>query len=352
MAFCKRTESSFGPSFFVRIGSLVACFSLSSGFEVRAEELTAPSEQQFIPKLGSGFPLSVKDFVERFNFSGVIDYQIGDEWGKKKIDSSGLPQNDSVLVRAVQATALFNSATAFYLGKFSGRHLMATNHHVLERDADCGGRTVNFTIRQKKYRCSEMIGSWPEIDFAIFTLDASDSADADLRPVASLFDFVNPVAENMQLLTAGYGIAGNTARNLMVNQNSDCRVVSGQDEFRFMADPDQYNPASYRAWSFATGCSVSHGDSGSAIVGRNSGKVIGLVWTGAIPKDPKIQNSRYIRDLQDRKDEEVWSLLTYAVPASKIKQKLEIVVETDGIAQRHKQSVRDFLSGRQGNISF
>jgi hypothetical protein len=312
----------------------------------RADDRPDDSLSDSIPKLGSGFPLSVPALLENFSLSGVRDYQIGDEWGKKQVDSARLPQNDPVFIRSVQSAAMFNSATSFYLGNFDGFHLMATNHHVLDHAHDCEGRLVNFTLRKKKYRCREMIGTWSDVDFALFTLDPADISNSDLAPYASQFDFINPPEEDTPLLTAGYGIAGNSGRQLMVNENSDCRVISGRDEFRFMADPDLFNPASYKAWSFATGCGVSHGDSGSAIVGRKTGKVVGLVWTGAIPKESKIQNSRYIRELQERDDDEIWSLLTYAVPATKIKEKLEKVLQTNEIAARHRAAVREFLLQR------
>lgn len=134
---------------------------------------------------------------------------------------------------------------------------------------------------------------------------------------------------------------------MMVNENNDCRVVSGLNEFRFMADPDRYNPADYRAWSFATGCSVSHGDSGSAIVNRKSGAIVGLIWTGAIPKEAKIQSSQFIRDLQNRDDEEIWSLLTYAVPALKIKDRLNDALNSGELAVRHYPIVQELLVGQR-----
>lgn len=312
---------------------------------VHFSKSTQPSSPAFVPKLGSGTPLSLDSVLEDFALTGVRDYQIGDEWGKKWVDPSTLSQKDPIFVRAVQATAFFNSATAFYLGCFSGTHVMATNHHVLGSQSECEGRTVHFSLRKAKYRCDEMIGSWPEIDLALFTLKSSNSADADLKSYAGGFDFSGSLDEDTPLLTAGYGIAGNASRQMMVNENNDCRVVSGQNEFRFMDDPDRFNPADYKAWSFATGCSVSHGDSGSAIVNRKSGAVVGLIWTGAIPKDSKIQSSQFIRELQNRDDEEIWSLLTYAVPALKIKDKLNEALISGELSARHKLIVQDILLG-------
>ncbi|MFZ9519848.1 MAG: S1 family peptidase [Silvanigrellaceae bacterium] len=296
--------------------------------------------------LGSGRLVHLFDDSLEFLFSGVRDYQIGDEWGKQQVDVSALPGRDQVYRRSVNATAFFNTATSFYLGKFAGEHVMATNHHVLDSAQLCPGRLVQFSTRKQRYRCKAMIGTWPEIDLALFVLDNADLADVDLLPFAGNFSIGKPLEENTLLLTAGFGIAGNTSRMMTVNENSDCRVVSRRDEFRLMADPDRFNPAEYKAWSFATGCSVSHGDSGSPVVNRQTGEVVGIVWTGAIPKEERIQKSSYLREIQSKRDEEIWSLLTYVVPSQKIGEKLRRELIAGSIPQQFSQVVREILNPR------
>ncbi|MEN9825671.1 MAG: hypothetical protein RI953_1416 [Pseudomonadota bacterium] len=300
----------------------------------------------YVRRLGSGQLLSIENDALEFLFAGVRDYQIGDEWGKREVDITSLPSQDEVYRRSVNATAFFNSATAFYLGKFAGEHVMATNHHVLDRDSDCSGRQIHFTVRKQKYRCKALIGSWPEIDLALFVLENPGTADDDLLPYAGNFDFNAPLAEDTRLLTAGFGIAGNPGRKMVVNENPDCRIVSSQGEYRLMADPDKYNPADYKAWSFATGCSVSHGDSGSSVVNRQTGGVVGIVWTGAIPKEERIQHSSYIKEIQSRRDEEIWSLLTYVVPAEKIATKLRQELSSGSIPRRFVPAISQMLGAQ------
>jgi hypothetical protein len=321
--------------------------SLPFAVQVRADRLAIFDEDtEIVRELGSGSPLRLSALIERHFFAGVSDYQIGDEWGKKVVDSARRPETDPVYYRTVHATAFFNSATAFYLGRFVGQHVMATNHHVMSSDWECDGRSANFTVRKKRHRCKEFIGSWPEVDLALFTLETNPEVDRDLQGVGGNFDFANSISADLPLLTAGFGVAGNASRQMVVNENADCRVISGDDEFRLLADPDRYNPATYKAWSFATGCSVSHGDSGSAVVSRQNGKVVGIVWTGAIPKEERVQRSSYLRELQLRRDEEVWSLLTYVVPAKKIAERLRRAL-TDGELTEEQQSlVRELLNGR------
>ena len=301
------------------------------------------TEDDFALELGSGIPLSVEKLRLREYLSGVSDYQIGDSWGKKPVLESDLPSRSPAYIRAVLATASFNSATAFYLGRFGQWHVMATNHHVLERSSDCQSRRANFVLLKKRFSCASMIGSWPEIDLALFTISVPESDSKLLQSVGRNFDFKSELMEDTALITAGFGIAGNSNRELMVNDNDDCRVMSNNGEFRLMADPDEYNPASYKAWSFSTGCSVSHGDSGSAMVNKINGAVVGLLWTGAIPKEARIQNSSYLRQLQKEDSDEIWSLLTYAVPATKISEKLKSELQSGRLKNEDKEIVQLIL---------
>ena len=301
------------------------------------------TEDDFALELGSGIPLSIEKLRLREYLSGVSDYQIGDSWGKKPVSESDLPSRSPAYIRAALATASFNSATAFYLGRFGQWHVMATNHHVLERSSDCESRRAHFVLLKKRFSCSSMIGSWPEIDLALFTISVSEADSKLLQSVGRNFDFKTTLMEDTALITAGFGIAGNLSRDLMVNDNDDCRVMSNNDEFRLMADPDEYNPASYKAWSFATGCSVSHGDSGSAMVSKQTGAVVGLLWTGAIPKEARIQNSSYLRLMQKEDSDEVWSLLTYAVPAAKISEKLTDELQSGRLKNENEKIVQLIL---------
>lgn len=327
--------------------TILGIATLSALHTVHADRgFVSEENSEFVRELGSGLPVRVSTLLERFLFAGVLDYQIGDEWGKKVIDPARRPETDPVYFRAVHATAYFNSATAFYLGRFAGQHVMATNHHVLGSDWECDGRSANFTVRKKRHRCKELIGSWPEVDLALFTLEGNAEADRDLLGVGRNFDFFNIVSKDLPLLTAGFGIAGNASRQMVINENGDCRVISGDNEFRLLADPDRYNPATYKAWSFATGCSVSHGDSGSAVLSRMDGRVVGIVWTGAIPKEERVQHSSYLAEIQSRRDEEVWSLLTYVVPAKKIAERLRSALSNGELNARQQSVVRELLGER------
>src|SRR5262245_48868429 len=89
-----------------------------------------------IPQLGRRGPL-----LSIVPAAGIMDYRMGDEFGKKQVDAASLATASAAYRRASQATAKVGGATGFYLGQFAGVHVMATNHHV-QPSMSCSGRTV------------------------------------------------------------------------------------------------------------------------------------------------------------------------------------------------------------------
>jgi hypothetical protein len=60
------------------------------------------------------------------------------------------------------------------------------------------------------------------------------------------------------------------------------------------------------------------GDSGSAVVDRLSGDIIGILSSGKHPKVSKVRQSKYLTKIFDESSDDVWEELTFFVPASKI----------------------------------
>lgn len=283
-----------------------------------------------LPELNPG-----KTGIGLATFAGTDSYRLGDEWGKRAVTQADLANATPAFRRAALATAGIGGGTSFYLGKFAGAHVMATNHHVMPSDS-CRSRTARFRLLGVNAACESFLGTWPEVDLTLFTITVSAADEAKLAPVAGNFQLHADVKSGQTLMTIGFGTAGNPTGQLMANQDSDCYVFSGDGEYRLMGDPDQFNPGSYRAWSFALGCDCSHGDSGSAIVDRESGKVVGIIWTGRIPKDRAMQSSANLTKLFAEKQEAIWDQLTYAVPARKIGENLRRLLESS-IPERTKQ---------------
>jgi len=286
--------------------------------------------------------------AEPFGEFGVafdLTYQIGEEWGKLPVTAESLKDKSEAFQRAAMATAKVGGGTSFYLGVYNGKHIMATNHHVMPGPAYCGGRAIMFPLLGITLRCAGFIGHWTDIDLALFVLSTPTPEEAGaLAKVARNFSFDRDLMKGQELITIGFGIADNPGRQLVANQDSDCRVFSMDADYRFLADPDDVNPGTYKAWSFANGCDVSHGDSGSAMVDRETGDVMGIIWTGRIPKDSKVQNAQYLIDIYQNNSDEVWKQLSYSVPAKKMGEHLAQVASDPNTSEDNAKTLKALLA--------
>lgn len=274
------------------------------------------------------------------------EYQIGDEWGKKIVTQDSLQNESEVFKKSALRTAKFGnfsgSGTAFYIGKFNGKHVIASNYHVIEDASSCRGSRAEFTMLKKSFKCKEFIGSWSDVDFALATIDVAPEDEAVLEGIGQNLAFEVELYPGQELLTIGHGYANNYSQRMVANQDSDCIVFSQGDDVRYLADPDDKNPADYSVWSFANGCDISHGDSGSAMVDRNTGDIVGIIWTGRIPKNPKVQNSAYLRQMLETNSEEIWQELSYAAPSFAIKEILQEYIKKD-VPVDTKETIRQIL---------
>ncbi len=288
------------------------------------QALGLSAEEEPVPALGGR-----GDLASVAPTAGVADYRMGDEFGKKPVTASSLSTATEAYKRAARATAKVGGATGFYLGKFGDAHVMATNHHV-QPSMSCSGRTATFPLLDNlRFSCQRVFGTWPNVDLALFEITVQRPEDeAKLASVAANFTFDSEIEKGEELITIGFGVAGNSQRVMMGNADSDCRVLSKTAEYRLMADPDELNPGSYKAWSFSHTCDISHGDSGSAVVDRQTGRPVGIVWTGRIPKKAAVQSSAYLAEALATDHPDVWTEMNYAVPASKIREQIEGVIAT------------------------
>lgn len=256
---------------------------------------------------------------------GISDYQIGTEWGKKIVKKDGLDSQSQVFQKLAKGTAKlgfgFGGATGFAIGEKDGAVVLATNHHVIGGAKDCKNANISFEmLGMSRLKCDKILVTSTDLDLTIFTVSGANAeAKAKILEVATPFDSA-PSKKGTELLTIGYGIAGgnDSQKNMMAGQDSDCKTFSPDGEMRFMADPDELNPGPHKTWMFATGCDVSHGDSGSALVERRTGKIVGILSTGKIPKSPKVREAEYLTQIFDEASEDVWKELTFAVPSDKI----------------------------------
>lgn len=291
-----------------------------------------------------GFVLSCQFAYAQSQVDAIDIYRIGDEWGKHI--PTEYEMNNSIIKRAVKATGRVNGATGFFLGKFNEHFLVATNHHVCPSAHDCVGTSMVFPhLSSTFFKVNYFLGHWPEIELAIIGIKISNKDDFNnLSAVAQNFDFDLHPYMGQELLTTGYGRTANPTRKQSISMDKDCKVFSPTGEYTFMADPDQEKPNSYKSWSFAHGCDISHGDSGSALIDRETGKIVGITWTGKVPKISSVQDSINLENIFKNQSYEVWNELSYGVPAKKIKEVLENQIKIE--SAKPKQN-RDSLQTLQ-----
>lgn len=281
----------------------------------------------------------------------LAPYQIGNEMGKRALRPGELDGFSEAIRNLARATALITGdnlvGTAFYLGRFSGFHVVATNYHIT-KDADhCAGEGLVFPLLSDvAYECSRFLGSWADIDLALFAIAPKGNVEdlGRLEAAASPFDFGSVVLHGQELVTFGFGKASNPNRQMMVNEDSDCKAFSRDNDFRFMNDPDQLLPNNKKTWSFSNGCDVSPGDSGSAVADRQTGRVIGLLWSGAIPKDSRVRDETFLNSISEASSDEIWSLLTYAVPSRKIGEFLNKIKDSGELSESTRRVIRAMLT--------
>lgn len=285
-------------------------------------------------------------FLLSFSVFGqaIEDYRIGDEWGKKRVTPESLKSESQVFQRAALATAYLPiGGTAFYLGKFNGEHVIATNHHVCPAAADCVGDKANFRLLKKNYKVTKLYITLEDVDLSLLAIDIPAKDEALMAKVAKNFSFKKDIKRGTELLTVGFGIGGNPGNHLMANKDSDCKVFSNDGEYQHMSDPDDINPGYYKAWSFAHACDISHGDSGSAMVDRKTGEVVGIVWTGKLPKSEIVQHSNNLNKMYSSGSKEIWKELSYAVPAVKIAEYLNDLSEDSHVEESTRNVFKALL---------
>ena len=297
-----------------------------------------------------------------------------------EIDSAPFPEHFKRLGRStVYFRIFYNYGTSFYVGKntHDGKtyYIMATNYHtpcgtstVCDRNINPIGTSrsvyngyVSFPVYGYGFNYISFIGAWWDIDFALYAFEIYGGPrnkrvrDINLTNAKLEFDFTSDIYPGQELVMAGYGENHNPknatypnkgTNSLMFGFDKDCKVFSPRNDFPKQMDPYTLNPASYSVFSFAHGCEASAGDSGSPVLDRKTGKVVGITWTGAAKANTNsnIKNSEYIHtNYMNKKD--AFENLVLAVPAPKIKTFLEDWVTKNNatLSEIQKRLLRKFL---------
>jgi hypothetical protein len=253
--------------------------------------------------------------------SNLARLQIGPSWNKFAVNPAALASFSPSLRKVALSTASFNEGTAFYIGKFNGKHVMATNTHVLlEKDRACRQATANFSLLRARFRCQKILSFLTDIELALFSIETTAADDPFFQRLGAELEIRNPVAANSPLFTVGHGGFQNPRNSLTFSSNGYCRTFSSTATPVYLPDLDSSDKLPYKVWSFAVGCNASWGDSGSPVVDPRTGKVLGLLWTSKFPKDQKMRDANYLNTILTSGDAVIWKQLTYASSLMKFRE--------------------------------
>lgn len=267
-------------------------------------------------------------------------YQIGSVWGRKAFTFETRDQLPAVIATQALSVAKFLGGSAFYLGEFNGRHIMATNYHVLPGALNCYSLSfADFVLLDQAFACKTFIASFSNIELSLFEIEVGQGREKHLEGIGLAFD---PYVDSRELYGLGYGRQGNphpTRKALLLSRDDFCLPFS--DQVRFLKDPDEVNPVEYKVWSQPIGCDFSHGDSGAPVLNQ-SGEFAGIFWTGATPKSLSIQSDSFLRTLLEKPDELIWKELSYMVPVREVVRELNLFLEANP-EHRHYELIREII---------
>ncbi|MDC1174408.1 serine protease [Bacteriovoracaceae bacterium] len=239
-----------------------------------------------------------------------------------------------------RAVTFQNKGTAFYIGKHNGEYLVATNAHVLTNVPFCQmGPMLSPRFYFEDFAdglyCRQIIGSWKEIDLAIISLRVSRDQEYFFdRKEEFKFHKSASVDKFTELVTFGHGEVNNPSYKLTYDDSSDCKVLSQTNRFRSVLKED--DPLKHKIPSFATGCDISRGDSGSPVIDKSNGTLLGIIWGTRNKKPLKIKSSAYIHLLSEQNHEDIWKYMSYAIPTKEIFDRVEKSVRNDRMRYKNR----------------
>lgn len=280
-------------------------------------------------------------FAQEFSEGSL---QIGSSFGRKFLKPGEEDSLAQQLKRAARSAGEFGTGSAFYIGQFNGRHLIGTNAHVAMAFAEETNWSlknyeqnpeeacaifpgydesdinyVRFSLVEKNFNCERLVGIWAEIDFAIFEIKNPEGFDFEGMGL-SLVNSVEPY-KNQSLAMFSYGQHLNDHGpdlDLAYSTDRHCRSFSDAVDHTLIVGEEIGDRG---VWSFALGCDISVGDSGSALIDKASGLFAGVIWAGAQIKGDKVKNDSRLSQILESEIEDkdlIWSEMNYGVPASKV----------------------------------
>lgn len=235
-------------------------------------------------------------------------FWIGQDWSRQFVTQDFFNQQPRSIQKLILHTAKIDTHKGHGTGIYLGRGLMLTNSHVV-RGRECRNLNIQFWNHSESVACRRILWSDRDVDAAIIEIDDQSLYDLEgyrLNNRRNLPRFTDQVA------TAGFGTTLNPSLGMTIDNSSECTVVSN-NEMRFMPPPGTSADLAYNVWAIPLTCDTSPGDSGAAVIDRDSGELIGLIFGGRQRKNHQIN----IGSL-NYQDALIWDQLSYAIPIREI----------------------------------
>lgn len=271
------------------------------------------------------FNLTPPEIAFRQNFAAqdFAPFDFETFWSRKDVLLWDESKNSDLL----NLTARIDSekgGTAFYVGKYAGYYLMITNYHTFSEQICANSKTqIYFQQLKQRLRCQKLIAQFKDIEVTFFAIRIPDSLKPYFETHQLKFDFQKSAQLREPLLTAGFGDYQNTSRRLTFEDSSHCMVLTDPLQPRFI----QATGTPFGAWSFVHGCEISSGDSGSAVLNRNTNKIVGINWATHADKSQDEENYKQIENFIQTQSPKLWTSFSLVTPAWVIKKYVQEYTE-------------------------
>lgn len=213
----------------------------------------------------------------------------GDEWNRPRVTKKLFLKQDQkvqdLILRTVKVvnTKKRKIGTAFFYKENADHYIFLTNYHVIAGVRECKESKLlllNQEFKKKQASCDGIIQEGPiksGSDYTYFKVEKSQSLSYLSNLTAIDTNFPNPTPGD-KLVSVGFGGGKADLRryDARISMDSDCVYLNGNLDITF--NNDQVEDVLF------TACDAQSGDSGSAVMNRDTGEIIGLFFAVADQK--------------------------------------------------------------------
>jgi hypothetical protein len=244
--------------------------------------------------------LTIFIITASFNsFSKAVKYKGGDSWTKYKVNKEKyLTESFSIQDTVLRTAKVLNHrkssvGTSFLIKETDNYFVFLTNYHVLSNQKECN--KTELLIKDSGFKshtldCSQILqkGSIASgSDYTYFSVKKTNS-NSFLSQLSEL-KVINanpPLGTELAIVGFAGGKFSKRVYDISISQDDDCVFLLGNRNISLSGKLVRD--------TIFTGCDIAQGDSGSAILNRFSGELVGLFFGSAVQSRKNSLSSREI----------------------------------------------------------